>query len=73
MPGQPPRWHHRSHHAPAPQVFALADHVGTYTVPDVTTTLTNGGHLGLFMGREALETAWRPMFEKIAARSLGTP
>jgi poly(3-hydroxyalkanoate) synthetase len=56
------------HITPPAQVFALADHVGT-SPSDVTTTLTNGGHLGLFMGREALETAWRPMFEKIAARS----
>ena len=55
------------HITPPEQVFALADHVGTPPA-DVTTRLTSGGHLGLFMGRNALRTAWRPMFEEIAAR-----
>jgi poly(3-hydroxyalkanoate) synthetase len=60
------------HITPPEQVFALADHVGT-SPSDVTTTLTHGGHLGLFMGREALETAWQPLFEEIAVRSLAQP
>lgn len=54
------------HITPPDQVFALADHVGT-SPAEVTTRLTSGGHLGLFMGREALRTAWQPMFEAIAA------
>ena len=26
---------------------------------------SSGGHLGLFMGRDALATAWRPLFERL--------
>jgi poly(3-hydroxyalkanoate) synthetase len=52
------------HITPPQQVFALAEHVSS---PEVTTRLTSGGHLGLFMGRDALRTAWRPLFERLAA------
>ena len=53
---------------PPEQVFALADHVGA-DAADVTTRLVSGGHLGLFMGHDALATAWRPLFERLAATS----
>lgn len=52
------------HITPPQQVFALAEHVSS---PEVTTSLTSGGHLGLFMGRDALRTAWQPLFERLAA------
>jgi poly(3-hydroxybutyrate) depolymerase len=56
------------HITPPEQVFALAEHVGT--PPDkITKLLTSGGHLGLFMGREALKNAWLPLLEGVAAQS----
>lgn len=55
----------KDHITPPEQVFALADHCGT-EVDEVATHLVRGGHLGLFMGHEALETAWRPLFERLA-------
>lgn len=56
------------HITPAPQVWALGDHVGTPEA-DVTRRLAPGGHLGLFMGRESLRNHWRPTFEGIATHS----
>ena len=58
----------KDHITPPEQVFALADHVGA-DAADVTTRLVSGGHLGLFMGHDALATAWRPLFERLAATS----
>jgi len=58
----------KDHITPPEQVFALADHVGT-DAADVSTELVSGGHLGLFMGHDALATAWRPLFERLAATS----
>lgn len=55
------------HITPPPQVFALADHAGT-DPSEVSTSQTTGGHLGLFMGREALQGHWSPLFEQLAAR-----
>jgi poly(3-hydroxyalkanoate) synthetase len=56
------------HITPPDQVFALADHVGT--APDkITKLLTSGGHLGLFMGRNALKNAWLPLLESVAAQA----
>jgi len=53
------------HITPPAQVFALADHVGT--PPDqVTRRQAAGGHLGLFMGRDALRHQWKPLFEELA-------
>ena len=46
----------------------MADYVGTNPA-EVTTSTTTGGHLGLFMGREALRNQWSPLFGEIAARS----
>ena len=56
----------RDHITPPEQVFALAGRVGTDPA-EVTTRLVSGGHLGLFMGHDALATAWRPLFEGLAA------
>ncbi|MEP6817688.1 MAG: DUF3141 domain-containing protein [Marmoricola sp.] len=55
------------HITPPPQVFALADHVGTAPA-EITRRQTTGGHLGLFMGHEALRSHWSPLFAEIAAR-----
>ncbi|TDW21923.1 DUF3141 domain-containing protein [Kribbella kalugense] len=53
---------------PPPQVFALADHIGTRPT-DIHRRQTTGGHLGLFMGRQALRDHWQPIFAALAARS----
>src|SRR3954447_20708333 len=45
------------HITPPEQVFALADHVSTDPA-DMLARTTNGGHLGLFMGNEALREHW---------------
>lgn len=56
------------HITPPAQVFALADHVGT-PADQITRRQAAGGHLGLFMGHEALRHQWRPLFEDLASRS----
>jgi poly(3-hydroxyalkanoate) synthetase len=56
------------HITPPAQVFALANAVGT-TPSDITRRVTAGGHLGLFMGREALEEHWPPILADVARRS----
>src|SRR3954453_10882454 len=45
------------HITPPAQVFALADHVAT-PPEDMLASTTEGGHLGLFMGTEALRDHW---------------
>jgi poly(3-hydroxyalkanoate) synthetase len=45
------------HITPPAQVFALADHVATEPA-DMLARTTSGGHLGLFMGNEALREHW---------------
>ncbi len=60
------------HITPPPQVFALADYVGTNPA-EVTTSTTSGGHLGLFMGHEALQEHWAPQFQRLAARGVQPP
>lgn len=56
------------HITPPDQVFALGDAVAT--PPEaVTRRLTTGGHLGLFMGREALREHWPPIMADVARRS----
>jgi poly(3-hydroxybutyrate) depolymerase len=45
------------HITPPAQVFALADHVAT-PPKDMLARTTSGGHLGLFMGNEALREHW---------------
>lgn len=56
------------HITPPVQVFAAADHVATPS-EQITKATTSGGHLGLFMGSEALREYWPPIFAAVAARS----
>lgn len=56
------------HITPPVQVFAAADHVGT-PAADIITATTTGGHLGLFMGNEALRQFWPRIFTDVARRS----
>jgi poly(3-hydroxyalkanoate) synthetase len=59
------------HITPPEQVFAAAQYVGT--PPDeITTATTTGGHLGLFMGTEALRDYWPAIFTDIGGRSRPT-
>ena len=60
------------HITPPGQVFALAGAVRT-PAGDVTQRVTTGGHLGLFMGREALSEHWPPILGEVAKRSRATP
>jgi poly(3-hydroxyalkanoate) synthetase len=57
------------HITPAAQLFAAADVVGT-PAGKVVKRVANGGHLGLFMGHEALRTDWPPLMA--AVRELST-
>lgn len=54
------------HITPPAQVFALSDYVGTPSA-DVHKRQAPGGHLGLFMGHEALHSYWLPLFQEFAA------
>jgi len=56
------------HITPPEQVFALADHAGTPS-EHVTRRSTTGGHLGLFMGHEALTEHWPPLLAAVHAHS----
>ena len=56
------------HITPPLQVFAAADHVSTLAA-DITRATTTGGHLGMFMGSEALREFWPTIFDNVAARS----
>lgn len=56
------------HITPPEQLFAAAEHVGTPT-QDITMRTTDGGHLGLFMGREALREHWALLLADIHGRS----
>ena len=56
------------HITPPDQVFALADAAST-PAEDVTCRVTSGGHLGLFMGHEALSEHWPPLLADVARRS----
>lgn len=58
----------RDHITPAEQVWALEEHVST-DPDDITRRLASAGHLGLFMGRHALQEHWAPVFADIASRS----
>jgi hypothetical protein len=42
---------------------------GATSSADVTRRLCGAGHLGLFMGREALREHWAPMMREVAALS----
>ncbi len=56
------------HITPPAQVFAMADHVGT-AERDVVRRTTDGGHLGLFMGGEALREHWPVILTQVADQS----
>src|ERR1700754_2437903 len=52
------------HITPPPQLFAAADAVGT-SPADIQMRPAAGGHLGLFMGRDALRKDWPPLMEAV--------
>jgi poly(3-hydroxyalkanoate) synthetase len=54
------------HITPPPQVFAAREHVSSTEVVERTSS---GGHLGLFMGREALRDHWPPILAGVLAHS----
>ncbi|MBV9466500.1 MAG: alpha/beta hydrolase [Solirubrobacterales bacterium] len=56
------------HITPPDQVFALAD-VASTSPELIRRSITSGGHLGLFMGREALREHWPPMLAEVLAHS----
>jgi poly(3-hydroxyalkanoate) synthetase len=56
------------HITPPPQVFAAADAVST-PARDIVKRTTSGGHLGLFMGREALREHWPPILASMLGHS----
>jgi poly(3-hydroxybutyrate) depolymerase len=58
----------RDHITPPEQVFASADHVSTPSA-DIEKHVNSGGHLGLFMGSEALREQWPPMLAAVYDRS----
>jgi poly(3-hydroxybutyrate) depolymerase len=58
----------RDHITPPAQVFALADACGT-PPEEVRSSLSTGGHLGLFMGREALRDHWPALLAEVRRRS----
>jgi poly(3-hydroxyalkanoate) synthetase len=60
----------RDHITPPAQVFALADHAST-PPEEVTRRTTAGGHLGLFMGSEALREAWPAILAALYEHSRG--
>jgi poly(3-hydroxybutyrate) depolymerase len=56
------------HITPPDQVFALAEYAAT-APEDVLRDTTAGGHLGLFMGHEALHRHWPPLLAAVRANS----
>jgi poly(3-hydroxybutyrate) depolymerase len=56
------------HITPPAQVFALADHTST-PADLVARRITSGGHLGLFMGTQALRDHWPVLMADVYARS----
>jgi poly(3-hydroxybutyrate) depolymerase len=56
------------HITPPDQVFALADYASTPSEQILRDT-TAGGHLGLFMGHEALSRHWPPLLAAVRAAS----
>jgi poly(3-hydroxyalkanoate) synthetase len=57
------------HITPPDQVFAIADRVATRP-PLVCTDVTPGGHLGLFMGRQALSEHWPRLLAEVRRHSI---
>ena len=61
------------HITPPAQVFALADHAST-PAKQVIRHVSTGGHLGLFMGHEALREHWPRVLADVFAHSrAGSP
>jgi poly(3-hydroxyalkanoate) synthetase len=58
----------RDHITPVEQVFAVATAVGT-PPQEIVARVADAGHLGLFMGREALRTDWPALMAAVAERS----
>lgn len=58
----------RDHITPPPQVFAAADYVGTKP-EHITRRISSGGHLGLFMGHEALAEHWPSLLAEVREHS----
>jgi poly(3-hydroxybutyrate) depolymerase len=56
------------HITPPGQVFALADYASTRR-REILRDTTAGGHLGLFMGHEALRNHWPPLLAAVLAHS----
>jgi poly(3-hydroxybutyrate) depolymerase len=56
------------HITPPDQVFALADHAST-PAELVCRDITPGGHLGLFMGHEALADHWPALLAEVRRHS----
>ena len=56
------------HITPPDQVFALASYAGT-PAEQVFRRVSTGGHLGLFMGREALREHWPPLLGEVLRHS----
>jgi poly(3-hydroxybutyrate) depolymerase len=61
----------KDHITPPGQVFAVADFAST-PEEDVRRYLAPGGHLGLFMGHEALAEHWPPLLAEVFRRSRST-
>jgi poly(3-hydroxyalkanoate) synthetase len=60
----------RDHITPPEQVFALEELCST-PAEQVHKHLTAGGHLGLFMGREALREYWPALLADVRRHSIG--
>jgi poly(3-hydroxybutyrate) depolymerase len=58
----------KDHITPPDQVFALADHAST-PAELVCRHVSTGGHLGLFMGHEALHQHWPPILAAVRRHS----
>jgi poly(3-hydroxyalkanoate) synthetase len=56
------------HITPPAQVFALADHASTPSEL-VKRDVTAGGHLGLFMGHDALRQHWPALLDEVVRHS----
>jgi poly(3-hydroxybutyrate) depolymerase len=58
----------RDHITPAEQVWSLEQYVST-DPQHMTRRLASAGHLGLFMGRHALQDHWTPALADVLRRS----
>jgi poly(3-hydroxybutyrate) depolymerase len=57
------------HITPPDQVFAIAKHVST-PASQIRLDVTPGGHLGLFMGHQALREHWPALLAKVFEQSV---